>query len=365
MKFVKHIIGLLSIFLILSMVVFAEDTFTAGFNITIDSELNTSIEASDLYGNVDNSELEVNVIKCVGELEFLIYTGPLKNYDNGAWIHTDFSNSQMLAIFDWNTLGEEVVYIIPMAGNRDSAVEDVNANTSGFVNSEEDFSISDVQHIEYDVTYRVTSDERLCMDIDYNVYNNSLETDTVMLIAALYEDGVLSDMQTQSLSIEALDSNMNSIILPLPDDCENYSVKLMVWEDLITLKPIGNVKHVSDLDSYIREKSMHISLGANMDFTVYMNAATVKGANTEAVHTINYDPSKILLVDLCGFTYNKELTAGEIENTDVIIENVDLLEGKIEYKFNLHNGRNTGVTNLIKFKTITNLSDEVIIYTIQ
>ena len=112
-RIIKNILlSILAVYLI-AVSAFADDTFTAGFNISIDSNLNTSIEQTELFGEVDNSEIEVNVIKYVGETATLIYTGPLKGYDNGAWNYTDFSNGQTLAIFDWDTLGEEVIYIIP------------------------------------------------------------------------------------------------------------------------------------------------------------------------------------------------------------------------------------------------------------
>ena len=167
------------------------------------------------------------------------------------------------------------------------------------------------------------------------------------------------------MSIDALDSNTDNILLPLSNNRENYSVKLMVWDGMGTLRPIGNSKQVVDLDDYAREKYMYITSNANVGFNVYMNAATVKGTNDGAVHTLKYDSSKILPVDLCGFTYNKELTAGEVSNTNITIQNADLSDGKIEYKFNLQNGRNTGITNMVKFKTLSDVTGETIVYTIQ
>ena len=173
------------------------------------------------------------------------------------------------------------------------------------------------------------------------------------------------NIKTQNLSVDALDSNTDNILLPLSHNRENYSVKLMVWDGMGTLRPIGNAKLVIDLDDYTREKYMYITSNANVGFNVYMNASAVKGANANAVHTLKYDATKITPVDLCGFTYNKELTAGEISNTNITIQNVDLSAGKIEYKFNLAVGRNTGITNLVKFKTLSDVTDETIVYTIQ
>ncbi len=110
---------------------------------------------------------------------------------------------------------------------------------------------------------------------------------------------------------------------------------------------------------------MYITSTANVGFNVYMNATTVKGANADAVHTLKYDSTKITPVDLCGFTYNKEFAAGAITNTNITVQNVDLSAGKIEYEFNLEAGRNTGITNMVKFKTLSDVTDETIVYTIQ
>ena len=260
----------------------------------------------------------------------------------------------MFAILSTITFAEETKTISfkEMISDSDITVEDPE-------------HISNTQLIEYDITYSIISDSSLSVDIDYNVYNGNSENVIVSLIAALYENGRLSDIKTQSLSVNALDCNTDSILLPLPNNRENYSVKLMVWDGMGTLRPIGNAKQVIDLDDYTREKYMYITSNANVEFNVYMNAATVKGANADAVHTLKYDATKITPVDLCGFTYNKELTAGEIANTNITVQNADLFAGKIEYKFNLEAGRNTGIVNLVKFKTLSDVTDETIVYTIQ
>lgn len=240
-----------------------------------------------------------------------------------------------------------------------------DSKNTTFGETEQILTAGTTQLIEYGVTYSIVSGVSLSMDIDYNVYNGNSENDTVSLIAALYENDILSNVKTQILDVNASKNATGSIVLPLPNNRENYTVKLMVWEELGTLKPIGNAKQVVDLDYYTREKYMYITSNANVGFNVYMNAATVKGANIDAVHTLKYDSSKISPVDLCGFTYNKELTAGEIASTNITVENADLTAGKIEYKFDIQDGRNTGITNFVKFKALVDLTDELIVYSIQ
>lgn len=371
MNLIKKMTSLLLVMLLFGVNVFAEETTTASFKATIDGE-NISVVETELESDVDNSNLIVKVTKVTNDDETVIYEGALGEYADGMWAFTDFSEIDFLVIFDWESMGNEAIYVVPVKETTDSTSSVTskttninNLNTTNDINAEQVSTISATQLIEYDVTYSIVSDGSLSMDIDYNVYNGNSENDSVSLIAALYENGRLSDIQTQNLSVDALDSNSDSILLPLPNNRENYSVKLMVWDGMGTLRPIGNAKQVVDLDYYTREKYMYITSNANVGFNVYMNAATVKGANDDAVHTLKYDSTKITPVDLCGFTYNKELTAGEILNTNITIQNVDLSAGKIEYKFNLEAGRNTGIINLVKFKTLSDVTDETIVYTIQ
>ncbi len=219
--------------------------------------------------------------------------------------------------------------------------------------------------VEYDITYSLVSGDTLNMDISYNIYNGNTDSKSVTLIAVLYNGNRLCDFKTEVLNVDSQLNTTSNITLPLPDNNENCSVKLMAWDSLGTLKPIGNTKQVVDLDSYSREKFLNISSGSNKEFNIYMNAVTVKGENSDAIHTLQYDKTKIIPVDLCGFTYEKELTSGTIDNTDVIIESVDLQSGKIQFRFVLKNGRNTGITNFIKFKALSDITDEQITYTIQ
>ena len=350
--------------------VFASNSDGPSFKVTVDGD-NISVIEAELENDTDNSDLLVKVIKVTKDKQTILYEGTLGGYDNGMWIFTDFDIIDYLVVLNWETQYDEAIYIIPESILNDtySAATETNDNrdlsSTATDKTEPVLTINNVQLIEYDVTYSIVSDGSLSMDIDYNVYNGNSENDTVSLIAALYENGRLSDIQTQSLSVDALDSNSDSILLPLPNNRENYSVKLMVWDGMGTLRPLGNTKQIVDLDNYTREKYMYITSNANVGFNVYMNAATVKGANADAIHTLKYDSSKITPVDLCGFTYNKELVAGAITNTNITIQNVDLSAGKIEYKFNLEAGRNTGITNMVKFKTLSDVTDEAIVYTIQ
>ena len=96
-----------------------------------------------------------------------------------------------------------------------------------------------------------------------------------------------------------------------------------------------------------------------------MNSAVAKGYNPDAIHTIKYNSANITPIDLCGFTYQKEMDEGYVSGTNMTINKVDLENSEIQYQFILPEGRNTGVNNYLKFKANTELYNEPIIYTIQ
>lgn len=375
MKFVKKFVAYAAALLMLTATAFAEETTYPTFKATIDGD-NISVIETDLASDTDNSNLNVKVIKVTGDSETIIYEGLLGNYENGLWSFTDFSEIDILVIFEWDSMENEAIYIIPRReASSDAALENIKntyvtdntiEETVGKESTETDTTtINSTELIEYDITYSIVSDNTLNMDIEYNVYNGNAENKSISLIAALYYNGVLCDLKTQPLYISSQANVSESIVLPLPDNNENYSVKLMVWDGLGTIRPIGNAKSVADLDNYSRVKYLYITSNADVGFNVFMNAATVKGANSDMIHTLQYNSSKITPIDLCGFTFEKELSAGTIENSNVIIQGVDLNAGKIQYRFNLSTGRNTGVTNMVRFKTLSQLQNEQIIYTIQ
>ena len=192
------VVALLSSMLCLT--VNAEETKTVSFITTVEDE-NVSIVETDTTSEVNNAALLVRVIKYVNDVETVIYEGPLGNYDNGLWNYTDFSSVDYLVLLDWQSMGDEVIYVVPLSKFDNDKLSDTNKTTNtNDLNSikngnNEQLSVSgNIQLIEYDVSYSIISDNSLSMDIDYNVYNGSSENDTVSLIAALYENGRLSDM---------------------------------------------------------------------------------------------------------------------------------------------------------------------------
>ncbi len=310
-------------------------------------------ENGKIIGEVNSSNLNVNVIKQQGDTRTTIFTGKLKDYDNGRWINLDFSEIQIALILNWDTMENEAIYIIPNKAD--------TANTERNVN--EVNGMANVSDITYDVTYTVSNDN---MNILYSVNNAANTAQTVNMISALYRNGVLQHVITTPLTVNADTVGSGSITMILPEtDKKECSVKMMAWESMGTLRPLGSVKEVKDIEPYLREKTIAVSADAEREFNLYMSSDNAIGNNSAAEHVIKFNPQKFEVIDMCGLTYEKELAPQKIENIGITIQSVDTENGKIIFNFDLPEGRNNGINNVVKFRAISDASDEEIIYEIQ
>lgn len=243
-----------------------------------------------------------------------------------------------------------------------------NARNVVMINdTEEETVTTSVDMIEYDVVYTVTTvDNITSLNALFTVTNNETGTESPLLIAAIYDDGRMVNMQTAqpTISSGATVNEVVSIVVP-EDKTESYYIKLFAWEGTGSLRPLGKYKTVKNVDPYLREKLIYITTSENAEFNIFMNASIAKGGDATVVHTIEYDTTKVVPIDLCGFTYESELSATEVENTNVVIDSVDTTSGIIKYHFLTDSGRNTGINNIIKFKALTSITDAEIKYTIQ
>ncbi len=346
-----------------SVTVYASDTHDNSYKVEVDNG-QVSIKEDNLFSETDNSELEVNVIRQLDDTNSTIFTGKLKDYDNGKWIGIDFSEIQFLVIVEWESTDNELIYIIPIKNTGILRTDDNKKSESdGLKQNTPVQSQTDISNVTYDVKYAVSNDS---MNILYTVDNAAENNQTVNMIAALYKRGVLQRVITTPLTINADEKNNGSITMLLPEnEKEECSVKMMVWESMGTLRPIGSVKTVKDIEPYLREKTIVVSADAEEEFNLYMNSDNVIGKNSGAEHSIKYDTQKFIVTDLCGFTYEKEQTAGKIENTWITIKSIDTQNGKIIFNFDLPEGRNTGINNIVKFRALSDVSGEEIIYEIQ
>ena len=221
--------------------------------------------------------------------------------------------------------------------------------------------------IEYDVVYTVTTVENITtLNAVFTVTNNETGPEEPLLIAAIYDNGRMVEMQTAQTTITSGATVNETVSITIPNDkTESYYIKLFAWEGSGSLRPLGKYKMVNDIDPYLREKLIYITTTENTEFKIFTNASTAKGGDGDVIHAIEYDTTKVVPIDLCGFTYEKELSAVEIPNSNIVIESVDSENGIIKYKFLNDAGRNSGINNVVKFKALTSIMDAEIKYTIQ
>lgn len=215
----------------------------------------------------------------------------------------------------------------------------------------------------YDINYTISGNS---MNILYTIENEENIIKTVSIIAVMYKSGVMSQVASKSMILNNNGTGFDTIEMIIPEiDKEYCSVKMMVWENAESLRPIGKSKMIKDIEPYLREKVIIVSKNSGQKFKIYMNSENVIGDNIEADHIIKFNPQKFEVVDLCGLTYEKELAPGKIENTGITIQSIDAQNGKIIFNFDLSEGRNTGINNIVKFRALSDVSGEEIIYEIQ
>ena len=247
------------------------------------------------------------------------------------------------------------IFCMPVCAESSNGSSTKETITSAFQN--------DVPSVTYDVTYTVSGDS---MSILYTVNNGESTSKAVTLIAALYKDAALYQIFPEVLEVTSGGEASDTIEVSLPsNDKKLYNVKMMVWENMRTLRPLGETKSVKDIEPYLREKTILITGGNGNIIKLYMNSDNAIGNNSDVEHIIRFNPQKFEIVDLCGFTYEKELTAGKIANTGITIKSIDSEQGKIIFNFDLLPERNTGVNNVVIFRTLSDVLDEEIVYEIQ
>lgn len=215
------------------------------------------------------------------------------------------------------------------------------------------------QTVQYEITYAVTQNS---LNITYSVSSNDT-AQSVSIVAALYNKDKLCKMISKPVLGMP---NTQNIVFDLPQSqTQNYSVKAFVWDSMKNLKPLGSIKPIKDIEPYFREKTLFVSANAGESIKIFMSADNATGNNINAEHTVIYNPQKFVPADLCLFTYEKELSACNVENTGIVIKRADTQNGTVVFGFNTPDGRNTGINNVAEFTALCNINEDILIYKIQ
>jgi len=135
MSKLKRFISLAAALCIFSVSVYAE-TKDVSYKVTVDGE-NVSVVEDSLTSDTDYSDLLVNVIKDTNGQQTTIYSGALGGYADGAFADVDFSEINFMVVFDWNTMEDEAIYIIPSSSTTQTALNATTLNANSNTLSEE------------------------------------------------------------------------------------------------------------------------------------------------------------------------------------------------------------------------------------
>ena len=96
-----------------------------------------------MNADVDNSNLQVEVTTQIGNEKITIFTGKLKDYDNGAWVNIDFSGIGFAIIFEWGETLSAPVSITPKRTTENQAAAlPARRNSAGIINTADGLALS-------------------------------------------------------------------------------------------------------------------------------------------------------------------------------------------------------------------------------
>ena len=267
-------------------------------------------------------------------------------------VYTDENNVHW-TIYDLSLIPANAVF-----GDDNNSIQKSTQNkllTSQFSKIEEfniDYSYSEVNDIHY-------------IDATCSFSNNTGDDQNVTFLAVLYDGSRMVRMISDAEYVDNGNDGNLSLSLALTDATEDSYVKLFVWESFQTLRPLYITRTVQDIVSVSSEKVTFITKASGQDFNIYLSTSENKSINGK-IHTVIYDPAKFQLVDLCSLTKEKETSACEIERLGLNFTSVT--NGEIKFTIINNQPDNTrlnAIVNAISFKTLANVSDEQIQYTVE
>lgn len=255
MRKINRFISLLLILCMMPLTVFAEDTYTPE-----ETEKNESVMVNNAIYDIDNSELDVRVVHNSKDGEETIFTGKLKDYENGKWIHLDFSQVQFWAIFQWEGQSDESRYIIPIENEfeNEDTIESpeetddlLSANSS--VNAES--SIKCDVNLMYDGAY---SERVMIKNKQFNVpvkiTNTAGNPKSVICFLAEYgEKGELLDsVSSSSFTVEAGKTVETNIIKTFSQQAK--TARIFVWDNETMQPATGAITLDENESDYYADK---------------------------------------------------------------------------------------------------------------
>lgn len=350
----KIILAMISIFAVLfHCSVYADDNRLFTESETIDD---ISIGKITLDENDDSDTIvEVTLTSCTGESS-VIYTGTLEGYGDEMITNIDFSETNAVIIFDWDS-GDCIT--IKTIEDNDSAdginnilmsteviQPTLNINATYYINDNlitgnlesESIQTDDEVHASYSIT---------------NMQNHSQE---VQLILCLYDNNHrLINSSIASAVVMANETKTVEKNVVIENDIDNCYVKVLLWDSFAGLYPLYNPVQIGDANISQSIATANVECIANKKYNLVTTIENMP-INDDGIYTVKYDPEALQVIDLCSLTYKKELEIGNIFGTEITILDLDTVNGEITFRNPNSTSDNVNkVLNSISFKGL--LSD--------
>lgn len=291
--------------------VYAQETRDLGYKVKIE-EGQVTVTEDALVSDIDNSNLDVSVVKQQGDTRTTIFTGKLKNYDNGRWVYTDFSEIQFMAVIEWEGPEDELIYIIPSKNISDVEVE-ATSNTTKITgqNAGNNETSSPSEAYKYgigDVIIKNAENEKINSLKDaaelsaITIAKNTFDAAPVTIYAAIYDDGKLTNIK--QLSVNADQANKSyvryDLNLPLDNVTPKTKIKLMIWNGT-TLMP------------YSLCTDMFYSYKIDLQTTVnQLYTFPITSTSGASKFKVDFNGEWFSIVDLCKDTDTENISVGTV-----------------------------------------------------
>lgn len=151
----------------------------------------------------------------------------------------DFSEIQFAVIFDWNSMEDEAIYIIPVLTNSENDIENIssieNANKTIYQQNVVQTTSGDIKvdiSLLYDNAYSecfLNAGEELTAEVEIKNTNETSSTDVSVMIALYDENSRLIGIQMTSENISANATAELKPTIVVPADNTATRAKVMVW----------------------------------------------------------------------------------------------------------------------------------------
>lgn len=210
---------------------------------------------------IDKSNLEVRITKLQqNDIVSEIYTGTLNDYTESLLNDVDFSETDAVIIFDWDS--SDIICIKPIIESTSNSLSDNQMyNTSVLNTNENPMHVSQDLSIESRIKIngvnvgenglRIIDNANLSCTFNISNEANTPKTFTSFLVT-YNENGVMQNLRRIEVDIEAEDIESVHIIYQF--DAENeYTGKLLMWDSLTGMVPLSatvNFTQTSGVNAY-------------------------------------------------------------------------------------------------------------------